>query len=108
MTVVMGFEIAAWVLFLGGVVTMLVRSALLRAPVQKYRTGWMIAWVMLLSGPVFAVVYTLAGLGMAETFWGDGGRRGSWFMAVTGALMTALAPGALRRTRQGMAEEPGN
>ena len=88
-----------------GVATMFVRGLLLHAPAQKYRTGWILAWVMLLTGPVFAVVYTLSGLGVAETIWGDGGRRGPWFMAVTGAALTALAPGALRRTRRGMAEE---
>lgn len=108
MTVIGGLEIAAWVVFLAGVATMLVRGVFLRAPAQKYRTGWILAWVMLLTGPVFAVVYTLAGLEVAETFWGDGGRRGPWFMAVTGVLLTALAPGALRRTRQGMAEERRN
>jgi hypothetical protein len=108
MTVVRGFEVAAWVVFLGGIATMLVRGVLLRAPVQKYRTGWILALVMLLTGPVFAVVYTLAGLGVTETFWGDGGRRGPWFMAATGALLTAIAPGALRRTRRGMAEERSN
>ena len=108
MTVIRGFELAAWVVFLIGVVTMLVRGAFLRSAVQKYRTGWILALTMLLSGPVFAVVYTFAGLGVAETFWGDGGRRGPWFMAVTGAVLATLAPGALRRTRRGMAEEGGN
>jgi hypothetical protein len=108
MTVVRGFEIAAWVVFLGGIVTMVVRGLLLRAPVQKYRTGWILALVMVLTGPVFAVIYTLAGLGLADTFWGEGGRRGPWFMAINGSLMTAFAPSALRRTRRGMAGHRGN
>jgi len=108
MTVIGVLEVAAWVVFLAGVATMFVRGVFMRAPAQKYRTGWILAWAMMLTGPVFAVVYTLAGLGVAETFWGDGGRRGPWFMAVAGALMAALAPGALRRTRQGMAEERSN
>ena len=108
MTVIRWFELAAWAVFVAGVLTMLVRGALLRAPAQKYRTGWILAWTMMLTGPVFAAVYTLAGLGVAETFWGEGGRRGPWFMAVTGVALTVLAPGALRRTRRGMAEGRGS
>jgi hypothetical protein len=101
-TVVRAFETAAWVVFAAGVLTMLVRGAFLRAPAQKYRTGWILAWVMLLTGPVFAVVYALAGLGVVDTFLGDG-PRGPWFMVFCGAAMAACAPGALRRTRRGMA-----
>ncbi len=103
MTVVRGFEIAAWAVFWVGIVTMLVRGAFLREPAPKYRTGWILAWTFLLTGPVFAIVYTLGGLGVAETFFGDPGRRGPWFMAVCGVVLTACAPGALRRTRRGMA-----
>ena len=69
MTVVKALELAAWVVFLVGITTML----------------------------------TLGGLGVAETFWGDGGRRGPWFMAVLGVIMTAMAPGAIRRTSRGLA-----
>ena len=105
MSVIRGLEVAAWVVFWAGIVTMMVRGAFLRAPAQKYRTGWILAWTFLLTGPVFAVVYTLGGLGVADTFFGDGGRRGPWFMAVCGAVLPACAPGALRRTRRGMAEE---
>ncbi|WP_392541959.1 hypothetical protein [Oryzobacter telluris] len=104
MSVVRGIEAAAWVVFWLGVGTMLVRAALrLRTPRQKYRTGWVMAMTMLVSGPVFAVVYALEGLGVADTFWGGGGRRGPWFMVVAGVIMTAVAPAALRRTRSGLA-----
>ncbi|QBR93212.1 hypothetical protein [Nocardioides euryhalodurans] len=102
MTAIRACELAAWAVFVVGVLTMFVRGAFLRSPVQKYRTGWILALTMLLTGPVFAVVYTLSGLGVAETFFGDGGRRGPWFMAVTGAVLAALAPGALRRTSRGV------
>ena len=103
MTVVKALEIAAWAVFVAGIMTMFVRGAFMRSPAQKYRTGWIVAWTMMLSSPVFAVVYTLGGLGVAETFWGDGGRRGPWFMAVLGVIMTATAPGAIRRTSRGLA-----
>lgn len=81
---VRGVELAAWVVFVAGVVTMLARGVFLRSPAQKQRTGWIVAWTMMLTGPVFAVVYTLAGLGVVETFFGDeaagtvvhGGHRG--------------------------------
>jgi hypothetical protein len=107
-TTIRVFELCAWAVFVVGLVTMLVRGAFLRSTVQKYRTGWILALTMLLTGPVFAVIYTLAGLGAAETFLGEGGGRGPWFMAVTGAVLAACAPGALRRTRRGMEEEARN
>src|SRR5687768_9799271 len=86
-------------------VTDIGRSARIADP---YRTGWILALTMLLTGPVFAIVYTLAGLGAAETFFGNGGGRGPWLMAVTGAVLAVCAPGALRRTRRGMEEEVSN
>ena len=43
LTVVRGFEIAAWAVFWVGIVTMLVRGAYLREAAQKYRTGWILA-----------------------------------------------------------------
>ena len=105
MTLVRGIEAAVWAVFWLGIGTMLVRAALrLRSPRQKYRTGWIMALTMLVTGPVFAVLYALEGLDLADTFWGEGGRRGPWFMVVAGALMTVVAPGALRRTRAGLAE----
>jgi len=70
---------------------------------HKYAAGWILDWTFLLTGPVSAIVYTLGGLGVAETFLGDPGRPGPWFMAVRGVVLTACAPGALRRTRLGMA-----
>src|SRR5688572_11744314 len=104
MSVVRWVEAAAWLVFLVGIGTMLLRAAMrLRSPAQKYRTGWIMAMTLLVTGPVFAVVYALQGLGVADTFWGDGGRRGPWFMVVVGVIATAVAPGALRRTRAGMA-----
>lgn len=108
MTAITGFELAAWAVFVVGISTMLVRGAFLHSNRQKYRTGWILALTMLLTGPVFAVVYTLSALGVAETLWGDGGRRGPWFMAITGAVLTAVAQGALRRTRRGMEVESSN
>ena len=106
MTLVRGVEAAVWVVFWAGILTMLVRGYVMRkrSPGEKYRTGWILAWTMLLTGPVFVLVYTLAGLGLVDTFFGDSGRRGPWFMVVTGAFLTLAAPGALRRTRAGMAE----
>ena len=105
MTLVRAFEVAAWFVFWAGIVTLLVRGYVLRkrSMVEKFRTGWILAWTMVLSAPVFVVVYALAGLGMADTFFGDSGRKGPWFMVVTGAGLIATMPGALRRTRRGMA-----
>ena len=74
MTAIRGSELAAWAVFVAGVITMLVRGAFLRSTVQKHRTGWILTLAMLLTGLVSAVVHTLSGLGVAA-FFGDGGRR---------------------------------
>ena len=102
MTVVKALELAVWAVFVGGVTTMFARGAFRRTRAQKYRTGWIVAWTMMLTGPVFAVVYALSGLGVAETYFGNGGHRGPWYMAFVGVGMTAVAPGAIRRTTRGL------
>lgn len=106
MTPVKWVEIVAWAVFWTGILVMLARAALrLRSPAQKYRTGWILAVTMMASAPLFVIVYTLGALGAAETFFGDGtARRGPWFMVAVSVVITALAPGALRRTRRGLDE----
>lgn len=100
MVTVQVLEVLAWAIFLGGVVVMFVRAALgMRSREQRTRTGRILAWSMLVSGPILAVVYGLATLDLADTLM-DSGRRGGepWFPAVLGVVFTAVAPGILRRT----------
>lgn len=98
-------EAIGWVVFWAGILTMLARMALRRRSVRdKYLTGWILAVTTAVSAPILALVYTLGALDVVDTLFSGSGRRGPGFMAVTAIVMTALAPGALRRTRRGLAE----
>ena len=100
MVAVQVLEVLAWVIFLGGIVVMFVRGALgMRSIEQRTRTGRILAWSMLVSGTILAVVYGLATFDLADTII-DSGRRGGepWFPAALGVAFTAMAPGILRRT----------
>jgi hypothetical protein len=105
---VRGVEVVAWVVFWTGILTMFARMALHRTSVRdKYLTGFILAVTMVVSAPMLALVYTLGALDVADTFFSGSGRRGPGYMAVVALVMTALAPGALRRTRKGLAQHPG-
>ncbi|WP_404382416.1 hypothetical protein LL946_16050 [Knoellia locipacati] len=102
-------EVVGWVVFWAGILTMFARLALRRTSVRdKYRTGWILALTMIVSSPLLAIVYTLGALDVVDTLFSGSGRRGPGFMAVTAIVMTVLAPGALRRTRRGLAETSGS
>ena len=102
-------EVAGWIVFWAGILTMFARIALRRKSVRdKYFTGWILAVTMAVSAPILALVYTLGALDVVDTLFSGSGRRGPGFMAVTAIILTALAPGAWRRTRRGRAETSGS
>lgn len=98
-------EVLGWVVFWAGILTMFARMALRRTSTRdKYLTGFVLAVTMAVSAPLLALVYTLGALDVADTLFSGSGRRGPGYMAVVALVMTALAPGALRRTRRGLAQ----